>query len=560
MDTKNSRCYLSTLARMENKDTPSIHTEVTMKLIKDIELGYADAENYKRRENKDLLNRIFIRDSHLDELCKPNISFLIGEKGTGKTAYSIYISNNNYKNTSANINYVRETEYQKFISLKKDKHLTLSDFPSIWKVILYLLIAKQVKDKEGVISKVLNFKKFYALNSAIDEYYASAFSPEIIQALNFIQESKFAAELLHKYAVFEGENRHSITFSESRFQVNLLYIQKQFENAFHQIRLNQNHILFIDGIDIRPSSIPYEEYLECIKGLASAIWEMNNDFFPSIKGGKGRMRVVLLIRPDIFESLGLQNQNTKIRDNAVFLDWRTEYNAYRNSNLFEVVDHMLGGQQSPISDKGVAWDHYFPWNSPNVYEQDLGPSSFINFLRWSYYRPRDILTMLQLLRSNTNGDKKKAFFLSSDFDNPHFQREYSNYLLGEVKDHLSFYYGPDHYEIFLKFFEYLRGKDSFDYSFYTTAFNELEKHIKSISADKPKFMATPNDFLQFLFGLNVICYIEQTEENKPFIHWCFRDRNYANISPKVKSDVKYQVFYGLAKALNVGKKFKTKQA
>jgi len=530
-----------------------------MKPIKDLELGFADAENYKRRENKDLLNRVFIRDAHLDDLCQPNISFLIGEKGTGKTAYSIFLTNNNYKNTIASTRYVRETEYQKFMTLKREKHLSLSDFSSIWKVILYLLISKQVQDKEGVISHLLNFTKFSALTSAIDEYYHSAFSPEIIQALTFVQESKLAAELLHKHATLKGEERNSITFSESRFQINLFYIQKQFEEALSQIRLAQNHILFIDGIDIRPSTIPYDEYLECIKGLVNAVWEINNDFFPSIKGGKGRMRAVLLIRPDIFESIGLQNQNTKIRDNAVFLDWRTEYNAHRTSPLFEVVDHMLGVQQTPPSAKGVAWDHYFPWNSSNVYEQYSTPTSFINFLRWSYYRPRDIVTMLELLKSNINGGQNKSTFSLADFENPHFQREYSNYLLGEVKDHLSFYYGPEHYEIFLKFFEYMEGKDKFTYDFYTSSFQKLREHIKSISATLPRFMSTANDFLQFLFDLNVICYIEQTEDNKQFIHWCFRDRSYANISPKVKTGVEYQIFYGLAKSLNVGKELKGKR-
>jgi len=72
-------------------------------------------------------------------------------------------------------------------------------------------------------------------------------------------------------------------------------------------------------------------------------------------------------------------------------------------------------------------------------------------------------------------------------------------------------------------------------------------------------MATANDFLQFLFDLNVICYYEQTEDNKLFFHWCFKDRSYANISPKVKTRVNYQVFYGLAKALNVGQEFKKKR-
>jgi hypothetical protein len=39
------------------------------------------------------------------------------------------------------------------------------------------------------------------------------------------------------------------------------------------------------------------------------------------------------------------------------------------------------------------------------------------------------------------------------------------------------------------------------------------------------------------------------------IHWCFRDRSYENVSPKVKAGLTYQVFYGHAKALNLGKEF-----
>ena len=38
-----------------------------------------------------------------------------------------------------------------------------------------------------------------------------------------------------------------------------------------------------DEIDIRPENIPYSEYLECVKGLANAIWSLNNDYFPNIK-------------------------------------------------------------------------------------------------------------------------------------------------------------------------------------------------------------------------------------------------------------------------------------
>lgn len=78
--------------------------------VPDLYLGFRDAENYKRREEKETFNQIFLRTPELDRLCAPSTSFLIGEKGTGKTAYAIYMSNVQYNNTIAWLKYIRETE------------------------------------------------------------------------------------------------------------------------------------------------------------------------------------------------------------------------------------------------------------------------------------------------------------------------------------------------------------------------------------------------------------------------------------------------------------------
>ncbi len=103
--------------------------------VPDLYLGFRDAENYKRREEKETFNQIFLRTPELDRLCAPSTSFLIGEKGTGKTVYAIYaiyMSNVQYNNTIASLKYIRETEYRKFVALKEANHLTLSDYTSIW--------------------------------------------------------------------------------------------------------------------------------------------------------------------------------------------------------------------------------------------------------------------------------------------------------------------------------------------------------------------------------------------------------------------------------------------
>ncbi|EMQ2878965.1 hypothetical protein V9N52_004322, partial [Vibrio navarrensis] len=54
-----------------------------MKEISDLNLGFRDAESYKKKQNKELLNKIFLRNSTLNELVDNNKYFLIGEKGTG---------------------------------------------------------------------------------------------------------------------------------------------------------------------------------------------------------------------------------------------------------------------------------------------------------------------------------------------------------------------------------------------------------------------------------------------------------------------------------------------
>lgn len=477
--------------------------------IPELNFGFNDAENYRMKEYKKLFNSIFLQTKALDDLCKSNNFFLIGEKGTGKTAYAVYLANNSYKNHLADIKYIRETEYEKFLKLKKERHLVLSDYTSIWKVIIYLLFAQQIIEK-GTKMNMNKFLRFKSLKKAIDEFYANAFSPEIVYALQFAEDSKVSAELLAHYAKVGGEKTSGITFTETRFQTNLLYIQKQFENALHSLKLSNDYIIFIDGIDIRPTFVPFDDYLECIKGLANAVWSINTDFFSSIRDSPGRMRVVLLIRPDIFQSLELQNQNNKIRDNSVLLDWQTTYPIYRQSEIFKMADTLLKSQQEKQQqidlDVGESWDYYFPYDSPNVISTQKYPSSFISFMRHSYYRPRDIITMLNVLQENfiELGSDINRVFSEKDFNDPYFKRKIADYLLGEVKDYLSFYYSSEDYESFLKFFEYLNGAYKFTYNEYLSAYSEFELYLDDNSKDKPPHFATSDKFLQFLYDLNII--------------------------------------------------------
>lgn len=529
-----------------------------MKPVSELDLGYRDSENYRRKENRETFNQIFLRTPELDKLCEPNTFFLVGEKGTGKTAYAVYLSNIEYNNNVTALRYLRETEYLKFVALKKAKQLDLSDYMSVWKVIIYLLLAEQIRAKQKSIA-FTGLSLFDKLGEAIDEFYQHAFSPEIINAIQFAEEASRSARLLHQFAELGVSGKSTINFSESSFQVNLLYIQKKFEDAFKSLKLNQNHILFIDGVDIRPQSVDYETYLESIKGLANAVWAVNNDFFANIKDSKGRIRVVLLVRPDIFNTLGLQNQNSKVKDNSVILNWITNYADYRSSSLFLMADKLLSYQQESNYPPGSVWNYYFPYDAKNVKANLDSPTSFVQFLRYALYRPRNVLTLLSIQKEIflESGRSTKDVFRYEDFTNPSFTNKYSDYVLGEVRDHISFYYDTRDYESLLKFFQYLNGKSYFTYEDFIDAFSRYTKFLKKNSYNIPVFCDTPDVLLQFLYDLNILGYIVETRDKKhPFFSWCNRERSPSNIAPKVRTHVKYEIHYGLMKALDLGMLFK----
>ena len=225
----------------------------------------------------------------LDQITDTNKYFLIGEKGTGKTAYAVYYSNNNYKNTNSTIKYIRETEYKKFVEMKTKRYLELADYVNIWKVILMLLLSEFITSRELKYPILQSFSKFKALKESVDEFYLDAFSPEILSAINFAEESSLSASILNKNFKIIGADKEKIQFSETRFQVNLLYIQRHFEDALSSLSLKENYTVFIDGIDVRPFDIEYNDYLDCVKGLANAVWALNSDFFGNIKGSRGRL-------------------------------------------------------------------------------------------------------------------------------------------------------------------------------------------------------------------------------------------------------------------------------
>ncbi|MDX1367100.1 P-loop ATPase, Sll1717 family [Pseudomonas sp.] len=521
------------------------------KRVNELKDPFNDAVNYRSRGEKEFFSKLFLRTDELTKIISPPIYYIMGEKGSGKTAYATYLENTMLEKNHGKVITLTETQYKRFIALKVNGKLNYSDYANIWRSILLSITSQIIIEKSKTFLNSIG-GKFKVVEDALKKWNKSSLNPEIdsaIEALNsFTARGKAGYELIE----IEGERKKETTRHTEEIKHHLFDNETTLKEAINSISLSHNHIIFIDGIDFRPSAITYKEYLECIKGLGEAAWQLNTEFFNTIRDSKGRIKIVLLVRPDVFHSLNLYNSNSRIQDNSVYLNWHTTEHEAKNSPLFEVVSKYLSSQQLTESAPLDAWCHYFA-------DQPASIATFKKFLRSSFQKPRDILTFIKILRAL---HLRKGLGASANFNrdllkDPSFTTDLSDYLLGEVRNYAAFYMTPEDFGHHLKFFQFLDGKSCLTFSEFTESFDQFSVWSKGEKIHNRAFLRDADSLLQFFYDVNIIGYREKSDaDEENFYHWSYRERSLNNTAPKVKSVENLMINPGIAKALDIGKRFK----
>ncbi|MCU6500402.1 hypothetical protein LPN04_21630 [Rugamonas sp. A1-17] len=434
--------------------------------------------------------------------------------------------------------------------MKKQGKLSYSDFANIWRSILLLIVSQMIVEKSKNIYHSFT-GKFSKIEKSVRNWNANALNPEVESAFEVLVSDELSIKLKNdKVGEVGGGQKNQETEKVSVIKHHLLQTESLLKEAIDELKLGNSHVLFIDGIDFRPEGVPYLDYIECIKGLAEAAWQLNTDFFGNIKDSKGRLKIILLVRPDVFQRLNLYNSNSRLHDNSVLLNWSTTEREFENSQLFEVSGRFFSHQQHSkhISEKD-AWNTCF--NGETQASQ-----LFRKLLKMSFQKPRDILTFIKFARQHHIDGKRggQAAFDPTLLSTPRFTKEYSEYLLGEVKNYASFYMSSTDFAIYLKMFQYLDGKSKFTMLQFEAAFEKFSKWVAGEEVRNREYLRDAESLLQFLYVVNIIGFHETaTRDNQDFYHWAYRERTINNFSPKVKTSGELILNPGIAKALDIGK-------
>lgn len=518
------------------------------KKLAELQEPFNDAVNYRTRQEKEFFNKIFLRTDDLAECLKSNIYYLIGEKGSGKTAYAAYLENNDIEKARCKLSTMTETQYKRFILLKRAGKLDYSDYPSIWRPMLLNMVSQAlILKSKGFLESFTG--KFDVIEQEIAEFNAASLNPEVEVAFEMVTEASAGAKVgSEKIAQIEGKVGARETNKTEQIKHHLLAVEVRLKQAIGDLRLGKNHVLFIDGIDYRPEGIRYSDYLACVKGLGEAVWQLNTEFFANIRDSKGRIKIVLLVRPDVFHSLNLYNSNSRLHDNSVFLSWSTTEQGLRDSSLYAATGKYFSSQQTEATSPIDAADHYLTGNNVD--------DTFKRILRSSFHKPRDILTFIKISRRvsiSKLGLGNETRFPAEITRNADVTKEYADYLLGEIRNYSAFYMEASDFNLYLKFFQYLDGAGEFNYDAFSTAFRKFKNWIRGERVKAVEYLRDPEALLQFFYDVNLIGYRENVGDKlNKFYHFSFRERSLNNLAPKVKTTGILMVGYGVGKALDIG--------
>lgn len=419
----------------------------------DIELPYDEAENYLQSGNKEKMNHFFYKGDVYEKLKEQTTYYLVGDKGSGKTAYSAYFCNNQIEGSiRSKIFQISVDDYNKIIQMKADGKLDYTHYVTLWKAIILIKICSSLDANEINIFGKKGYKK---ITEMLTRYKFTEFTLDSFSPVSFMDSIEFGQEIgsgIEKSGVNSKFNQSKRTSNQVAMQKSVYYdnwvaFVNELSDEISKLRLNNTHYLFIDGIDSRPSDIDFESYSACVYPLIRAVYEVNYTIFSRIKDrNKGRLQIVLLTRLDIFLQAGLSNPGSKLQDNCAYIDWNTNEDNYDNSKIYSVVNNMLSQQNNNIS-----WRSFFNFDIKRGYTSFY---SFVYFLRLTTGKPRDyvrVLKIIQELCKNNNCEPNAALIESDEF-----QKAYSTYFVDKIRTALSFTYKKEAIDALFNFLRIIK--------------------------------------------------------------------------------------------------------
>lgn len=466
-------------------------------LIKEI------ANNWKLEAKSEDVGRYFFHMSEVETILAGTKNYIIGRKGTGKTALSEFILG---KGRNSNGIFCEKLSFKNFpfndlYELSNSKYTPPNQYITLWKYLIYSVICR------------LMLRNNY-INCQVRDSLSLSYTTDPITNLPVVISNWTNDSFKIPHDI---QQPTSLSWIE---KVNILegVIQKNLDSSKYYIIFDE---LDEDYRDIKNIE-EFKPYNNLVTSLFKAVQDIKNIFRLS----KLNIHPLIFLRDDIYDLIKDTDKN-KWSDFKIKIDW--DENKMKRLIAFRISKAISVDQQVLYFDK--AWELIFHRSAVQMGDRQTKKMHTFDFIaRSSQMRPRDFIKYIQACAEDTLYNHKP--FITPDTIKQ-VDKAFSNYLKDEVEDEIQAIL-PDIPQIF-QVLSQIR-KWNFTVAEFKSAYNRYVQAgtIKETNVD---FV------MQTLFNFSVIGNQPRQKQNQFF--------RYTNREARINFNENIVVHRGLFKALQI---------
>ena len=364
------------------------------------------------------LDKYFVTIPEFEAIKRGEYRYIIGRKGTGKTAIIEKIKLDSKKNPLSFYSALslRNFPLNSFRALRDKSFRDKSQYTPIWLFLIYIEICKMILEDNGAgpVDLINELKTFLLTNHFLQ-------GKGFVDTVSILKNCQAKIKVLSKWL---GGNLNISKQSQAMVTIHYQNVIEHLEKKILSIYSDSIYWLFIDELD--------EGYRADDKGLRLillSLFRATEDAVLNLKNSNLNFRPILVLRSDIFDSLE-DNDLNKLDDYTLRLRWISHID-HTDYSLKSIPNARIKFSIPTLSEYNDPWRYV-------VKDDDVTSLYNVKSL-WSfmanrtYERPRDIIKFLKYCRKFVDKGQLTLEHVKKAEDN------YSNWLYNELRDEIHSY-------------------------------------------------------------------------------------------------------------------------
>jgi Cdc6-like AAA superfamily ATPase len=372
-----------------------------------------ELEEWKLEAKLESSKRYFYHTRVVDRLSKGKKSYVIGRKGTGKTAISQYLASSAGEGEFAQKLSFKNFPFNTLYELEDSGFTSPNQYITLWKYLIYSSICKMLSRNKSV-----DLGSRQKLQKLFNDDLESAFPSAVAKwtGLNF--DIKILGNGIGVGANKNSSGDRKIEISE---RVEIL------EKFIFGLVGSDKYLILFDELDedykdiIEPEK--YDKYTELLTSLFKAVQDVRSRFRDR------KVYPIVFLRDDIYDILQDPDKN-KWTDFKVELDWNRE--SIKNMLAFR-ISRAIDENSEPKSFESV-WKEVFDKGQVRYGDRASKSMPIFEYItRSTQNRPRDYIRYIQVCASQALEEGREKI-------TPQIVKKegksFSNYLKTEIEDEI----------------------------------------------------------------------------------------------------------------------------